>query len=68
MQQPDMRICPVHHFAIHLQNQTQDAVSGWMLRPEVKCQRRLRLLPSASPSFTFASPGSNEVAPSQGDK
>ena len=35
MQQPDMRISPLHHFAVHLQNKTQHTVRGRMLRTKV---------------------------------
>src|SRR5690242_19950849 len=35
VQKPDMRIDPLHYFAVELQNQPQNAVSRRMLRPEV---------------------------------
>ena len=35
MEQPDMRIDPRDHFAVKLQHQTQHAVGGRMLRPEI---------------------------------
>ena len=35
MQQPDMRIDAGDHFAVKLQHQTQHAVRGRMLRPEI---------------------------------
>jgi hypothetical protein len=35
MQQADMRIGPLHHLAVHLEQQAQHAVRGRMLRPEI---------------------------------
>ena len=35
MQQADMRIRALHDFAIHLQDQPENAMRGWMLRSEI---------------------------------
>ena len=35
VQQPDMRVGALHHLALHLQDEAQDAVRGRMLRPEI---------------------------------
>ena len=35
MKEADMRIDALDHFAIELENQAQDAMRRWMLRPEV---------------------------------
>src|SRR3546814_2100429 len=69
MQQPDMRIEPLDHLAIHLHDQTQDAVGRRMLRPEVH-GHGLDLGfdggHQAPSSFAFSSPGNERGNPSQG--
>ena len=35
MQQPDMRVGSLHHLAVHLEHQPQDAVRGRVLRAEI---------------------------------
>ena len=37
MQKSDMRIGAVDHLAIHLQDQSQHAMGGRVLRPEIDC-------------------------------
>jgi hypothetical protein len=38
MQQADVRIDPLHHFAVELEDKPQDAVGRRVLRAEVYCE------------------------------
>src|SRR5919107_1908312 len=82
MEQPDMGICPLDHFAVHFEHEAKHPVSRRMLRPEIHrvrldlrfgggCRgRHYLLLPGwAAPAgaSAFSSPGSMTlVMPSQG--
>ena len=77
VQEADMRINPLDHFAVEFQHKAQHAMRCRMLRPKVdgealdlRLGRRGRCggghgLP---PSFAFSSPGSTCVMPSHGDR
>src|SRR4030095_3157333 len=66
MEQADMGIQPLHHFAIHLHDQAKHAVGGRMLRPEIH-RHRLDLEFGHQGFFSaFSSPGSERTMPSHG--
>ena len=72
VQEADMRIGALDHFAVHLQHEAEHAVGRRMLRPEIHGEALDLGLGVGGAhdrsSFAFSSPGRRWVMPSHGDR
>jgi hypothetical protein len=59
VQEADMRVDPLDHFAVELQHQPQHTMSGGMLRPEIDCKvTEVLFVHGQTFGPAFSSPGS----------